>query len=382
MTTSLQYEEHSMELSANQAQTATVLTTPSRKRDHVALCVNDDVRFRAKTTGFERVQLEHNALPECNFSEIDTRTLFFGIPLAMPLMISSMTGGYGEAERINRELAELCEQNGLAMGVGSQRQALEDDTHHASFRVVRASAPHSFITANIGAPEIAKRSTRESLHRIVDLISANALTIHLNPLQELLQIGGNPDFVGVLTGIEECVQYLQIPIIVKEVGSGISRSVAERLIDVGVQGIDVAGAGGTSWAGVELLRAQLLSGGKSHLEPLWDWGIPTVECLRALAPLKYSADDDAMIDGVYAQPPRYTLIGSGGITSGFDIAKAIALGADLTASARPLIKTLLDAGQKEADTMIRHWHEQLRVCMFLTGARNISSLQNVSYILQ
>ncbi len=351
------------------------LSTPSRKRDHVELCVHDDVQFTTKTAGFERVELLHNALPELDYNDIDTTTLLFGKPLAMPLMISSMTGGYAEAESINRSLAIACAEYGIALGVGSQRQALEDSTHHASFRVAREYHPHGFITANIGAPEIAQRSARESLHRIIDLIEADALTIHLNPLQELLQVGGNTSFSGVLTGIEECVQYLQIPIIVKEVGAGISRTVAEKLLDIGVQAIDVAGAGGTSWAGVELRRSAMLHEEKAHLHALWNWGIPTIECLQALAPLKPSPLDDD--EGNM----RFTLIASGGITSGFDMAKSLALGADLTASARPFMKQLVDHGQDGLHTMLRQWREQLTACMFLTGSGNISTMQNVSYIL-
>jgi isopentenyl-diphosphate Delta-isomerase len=360
----------------------TPLSTPSRKRDHVELCVQDDVQFKTKSAGFERVELQHNALPELDYHEIDTSTMLFGKPLALPLMISSMTGGYTEAESINRDLAIACAEHGLAMGVGSQRQALEDATHHASFRIVREYAPKNFITANIGAPEIAQRSVRENLHRIIDLISADALTIHLNPLQELLQVGGSTSFGGVLTGIEECAQYLGIPVIVKEVGAGISRAVAEKLVDVGVQAIDVAGAGGTSWAGVEIMRADMLKAGKAHLAELWDWGIPTVDCLQALAPLKFTTQEDDEEFLFHAHQACFTLIASGGITSGFDIAKSLVLGADITASARPLIKVLTQNGAPALHTMLQEWRDQLTACMFLTGARNISAMQNVSYILR
>ena len=220
--------------------------TTSRKQQHVDLVVNDNVSFRTKTTGFERFEFVYNALPELNFSEVSTKLQFLGLECSMPLIVSSMTGGYADAERINRELAEVCESVRIPMGVGSQRQAMENSTYHASFRAVRASAPSVPIMSNIGAAEVAKMESMDGILKIIDLVEANALFIHINPLQELLQPEGSPDFKGVLQGIERVVTALEIPVIVKEVGAGISHSVARRLLDVGVQGIDVAGAGGTS----------------------------------------------------------------------------------------------------------------------------------------
>lgn len=332
-------------------------TTSSRKKDHVELCVNADVTYRNKTAGFERVEFVHNALPELDFTDIDTATTFLGKVASLPLMISCMTGGYDDAVQINGDLAEVCEALSIPMGVGSQKQALESSAHHESFRIVRRNAPSVAITANIGAAEAARQSVRDSIRVILDLVEADALTVHLNPLQELLQPEGTPSFRGVLNGIEQLATTLDIPIIVKEVGSGISGDVARRLLDAGVQVLDVAGAGGTSWAGVEILRNH----DKVSMSDFWDWGLPTVECLRQTAPLK--------------QEYMFALVASGGVTSGLDVAKALALGADMGAAARVFLKTLMDQDQKALHTQIQLWRHQLQSVMFLTGSATIADLQ-------
>jgi isopentenyl-diphosphate delta-isomerase len=333
--------------------------TPSRKRDHVELCVGGNVTFREKTSGFERVEFVHNALPEIDFTDISTATTFLSKPVSMPLMISCMTGGYAEAERINRELGELCESLRLPMGVGSQRQALESTAFHASFEAARRAAPSIPLVSNIGAPEITKPDVRLHLRRIIDLIEADALTIHLNPLQELLQPEGTPTFRGVLAGIEEVVKTIGVPVIVKEVGAGISGAVAERLLDVGVAVIDVAGAGGTSWAGVEILRREATE--TALHQAFWDWGLPTVECLLHIRPLKTER--------------TFTLVASGGVASGVDVAKSLALGADMTGVARLVIKELQEHGQNALQSLLLGWHHQLKSVMFLTGSPNIAALQ-------
>lgn len=333
--------------------------TVSRKREHVKLCVEQSVQFRAKTTGFERFDFIHQALPELNFDEISTTGHFLGKLFSMPLMISCMTGGYPESERLNRELAEVCSSLQLPMGVGSMRQALESDAFHHTFRAARLAAPSITLLANIGAAEVAQPALWDSILRLVDIIQADALTIHLNPLQELLQPEGTPRFRGVLQGIEHVVQHLMIPVIVKEVGAGISHQAASQLLNVGVHGIDVAGAGGTSWAGVEILRT-------AEPEPLsyfWDWGIATAECLQMIRPLK--------------QKWEFSLIASGGITSGIDIAKSFALGADLTGVARIALQTLIDNGQQALAEKLLLWQRQLMMIMFLTGAGNLQELQQI-----
>lgn len=334
--------------------------TTSRKQQHVALVLQKDVRFRNKTTGFERFAFVHNALPEVSLSEIDTSVEFLHKRLRFPLIISSMTGGYKEAEGINRNLATICAETGIAMGVGSQRQAMEDNRFHATFRVVREVAPGIPVIANIGAAQVARLSSAESLKPLIDLIQADALAVHLNSLQELLQPEGQPDFRGVLQGISMLTTALPVPVIVKEIGTGISRQVAQRLLDAGVQYLDVAGAGGTSWAGVEALR----SPDRKFAERFWDWGIPTADAIREVSALREEGH-------------VFTLIGSGGVESGRDVALCLALGADLAASARPLLQALSRGGIASLRATLAAWAKELRAIMFLTGARTVRDLQSV-----
>jgi isopentenyl-diphosphate Delta-isomerase len=273
-------------------------------------------------------------------------------------MVSSMTGGYPDALAINRDLAEVCEELGLAMGVGSQRQALEDSKHHRTFSIAREVAPSIPLVGNIGAAEVAGMKDPGPAQRLVDLIRASAFAVHLNPLQELLQPEGNTNFRGVLDGIALLVRELSVPVIVKEIGAGISAHVARRLLDIGVRYIDVAGAGGTSWAGVETLR----SADRGAADRFWDWGIPTAVALRGVASMKSG--------GV-----QFKLIASGGINSGRDIAISLGLGADLAASARPLITALHRKGRRGLRALLLSWSEELRRIMFLTGSADIAALQ-------
>lgn len=336
-------------------------TTVSRKKEHVDLCVNNQVSFRRKSSGFETIELIHNALPEINLSDVSTITTFLGKEISFPLMISSMTGGYAQAEMINSDLAEVCEILHIPMGVGSQRQAIENKEFHTTFSVVREIAPTIPITANIGGTEVAVIKNSDKIRRIIDLIRADALTVHLNPLQEVLQPEGNTNFRGVLTGIERLIKELDVPIIVKEVGAGINNVVAQKLLDVGVSVIDVAGAGGTSWAGVEILR----NDNPDPLQEFWEWGIPTVDCLEMVAPLK--------------EKYNFTLVSSGGVSNAFHIAKSIALGADIAASARPILTVLLNNGKEELLKFLSTIQDHLKRIMFVTGCATINELQKVSY---
>jgi len=333
-------------------------TTVSRKKQHIDLTLSRDVGFRTKTTGLESWEFVHNALPELNLSEISTSTQFLGKTLAFPFMISCMTGGYAEALTINRQIAEVCEETGIAMGVGSQRQALEDARYHKTFSVARAAAPSIPIVGNIGAAEVARMTDASDVRRLVDLVRADGFAVHLNPLQEFLQPEGSPAFRGVLNGIRLLVRELPIPVIVKEIGAGLSAGVVRRLLDCGVTYIDVAGGGGTSWAGVEILR----SGTGDSPSAFWDWGIPTATTLHDAAALK-------------SGPRAFTLIASGGLAGGIDIAKCIALGADLAASARPLLTALHHGGKKGLRNLLAAWTHDFRGAMFLTGSASISELQ-------
>lgn len=342
--------------------------TTSRKQGHVELCVTGDVQFRTRATGFEHFHFLHNALPELTLEEISLATTLLGVPIQAPLLISSMTGGYAEATTINGALARAAKYFGLAIGIGSARQAMESSEYHESFRIVRREAPDTFVFSNIGAHEIAqlhRQQAIDSLQRIIDLVEANALAVHLNPLQELLQPEGAKDFRGVLAAITHAVRVLPVPIIVKEVGAGISAPVAKQLLDVGVRVIDVAGAGGTSWAGVEILRNKPEE--QAKFDAFWDWGIPTTEALLQMQSLRSGYD--------------FTLIASGGIANGLDIAKAVALGADLTGVARPFIKALMERGEEALHQTIQTMLDQLRYTMFLTGSKDLAALklQELSY---
>ena len=337
--------------------------TSTRKAQHVDLVIRKDVAFRTKRTGLARWEFVHNALPELDFAEIDPSTRFLGRPLALPLMISCMTGGYPGALQINRDLAAVCQEFGIAMGVGSQRQALEDSTYHRTFSIVRKTAPTIPVIGNIGAPEVAALKDATPVLRLAELIEADAFAVHLNPLQELLQVEGSPRFRGVLAGIALLVRQLPVPVIVKEIGAGLSADVIRRLLDAGVRYVDVAGAGGTSWAGVEILRrTKHPSAGL-----FWDWGFPTAEAVRDAATVRR-----------HGSP--FTLIASGGMTSGLDAAKCLALGADLVASARPMLKALMTGRKPALRRLMEAWSWELRSTMFLTGCRTIADLGHASMI--
>jgi isopentenyl-diphosphate delta-isomerase len=334
-------------------------TTTSRKKEHLEITLTRDVGFRSKTTGFEEWEFVHNALPELDLPEVDTSVQFLGRRLSFPLMVSCMTGGYADALAINRKLASACAASRIALGVGSQRQALEDTRYHRTFSIVREIAPDIPIVGNIGAAEVGRMTGASEAKRLVDLIQADAFAIHLNPVQEFLQPEGNPRFRGILSGIGMLVKELPVPVIVKEIGAGISAGVARRLLDAGVRYIDIAGAGGTSWAGVETLRRK----DREYAAQFWDWGIPTCDSLRDVAALRSSSTP-------------FTLIASGGIRNGIDAAKCIALGADLAASARPMLDALHRGGERGLLRLIDEWRRTMQGVMFLTGSASVAALRH------
>lgn len=332
--------------------------TPNRKRDHVDIVVGRDVAFRSRSTGLEDHEFVHNALPEIDFDQVDTSSSFVGVPCSLPFIVSSMTGGYSEAEAINQGLAEACEELRIAMGVGSQRQASEDSRYHASFRVARRVAPSIPLFGNIGAAEITKPGAVDTVRRLADLIEANGFAIHLNPLQELMQPEGSPRFAGVLGAIETLVHRLEIPIIVKEVGAGLSGEVVRRLVNIGVRNIDVAGAGGTSWSGVEILRREDTLVDE---DLMWDWGIETSRAVAEARPI--------------CEEAGATLVASGGIATATDASIAIALGGHLVGFARPVLNCLMTSGVEGVVSMLRSWGDHLRRVMFLTASRTIADLR-------
>lgn len=332
-------------------------STPSRKKDHVDLCVNEQVSFRQKTNGLEEWEFLHNALPEINFEDIDSSTDFLGHRLSFPLLVTGMTGGYDEAERINGAMAEACQDLRIAIGAGSMRQALENETYHESYRILRRNGPDIPILANIGAVEVAAMRDARPAQYLIDLLDADALVVHTNPLQEMLQPEGEPRFRGVLDGLELLVRSLDVPVILKEVGAGISRDAATRAYEVGVRWIDVSGAGGTSWAGVEMLRRR---DGCEVSPQFWEWGIPTA---RALEDLRINRPEDLR------------LIASGGITDGVMVAKCLALGAEIVGAARPLLTAFFEGGADALRSRLCGWKRDLMGVMFLTGSTTIDQLQ-------
>lgn len=334
--------------------------TSKRKKEHIELCLTDQVSFKEKMNGFEHYEFLHYAVTEVELSKINFKSKFLGKKIAFPFLISCMTGGTKEAENINANLALAAEELNIPLGVGSQRQALEDETYHLSYKIIRSNAPKIPILGNIGASQIVRSKNFKQIQFLVDLIEADAMVVHLNAAQELLQPRGEPNFIGLLKKLEKLVKELNVPVIAKEVGSGISQISAAKLLNAGVKGIDVAGAGGTSWTAVEILR------GKQSSMDFWDWGIPTSYCLKTVSKLKKKND--------------FILIGSGGIYNSMDMAKAYALGADLTASARIILQELDKNGVEGVVKKISLWFEEIKKIMFLTGAQKLSQLKNKKLI--
>jgi len=331
-------------------------TTERRKDDHIRINLEESVQFPRLTTGLERVRFMHQALPELNLADIRTETTFFGKPLNAPLLISSMTGGTERAQAINRTLAEAAQEAGIAMGLGSQRAAIEDPSLGRTFQV-REVAPDILLFANLGAVQLNYGYGVDECCRAVELIEADALVLHFNALQEAVQPEGDGNFAGLLARVEQVCRALDVPVIAKEVGWGFSRQAARQLAEAGVAAIDVAGSGGTSWSEVEYHRAPTAQHA-NVARAFADWGIPTADGIR------------------YAREaaPDLPVIASGGLRDGVDIAKCLALGADLGGLAGPFLKaaaTSLEAVQKT----IWELTAQLRVAMFASGAADIEALK-------
>jgi isopentenyl-diphosphate delta-isomerase len=331
-----------------------------RKTEHLRISLEKDVRFRDLTTGLERYRFVHQALPELNRDDIDLSTTLLGKELSAPLIISSMTGGTEDAETINQNLAMAAQIHGLGMGVGSQRAALEEPDLSHTYQV-RDVAPNILLLANLGAVQLNYGYSVEHCQRAVEMIEADGLILHLNPLQEALQPEGNTDFSGLLAKIETVCQGLSVPVIVKEVGWGISEEVARRLADSGVAAIDVAGAGGTSWSEVEMHRADSETL-RRIAAAFADWGIPTAESIRM----------------VRRGAPGVTLIASGGIRTGVEAAKAIALGADAVGLAAPLLKPATISAEAVMEQLQRVI-EELRIAMFCAGVKDLAALKNAPF---
>ena len=335
----------------------------ARKADHLRICLEEGAQCRQVTPGFEQYQFTHCCLPELDLSDLQLQTSFLGKSLGAPLLISSMTGGTELAQLINRRLATVAQQYHIAMGVGSQRVALERPQVAETFSV-RAYAPDILLLANLGAVQLNYGYGVAECQRVVDLLAADALILHLNPLQEVVQSRGDRNFQGLLPKITDLCRALPVPVIVKEVGNGISAAVAQRLIQAGVAAIDVAGAGGTSWAKVESERAQDIRQQRLG-QTFAEWGIPTADCIAAIR------QSQATIP----------LIASGGLRNGLDAAKAIALGADLVGMAYPFLKAAHDSEEALA-TLVELLMEELKTVLFCTGNATLTALQQSDCLLR
>lgn len=333
-----------------------------RKKDHVELTVTEGTQY-AQSAGFERFRFIHNALPEVNFNEVSTEATLLGRSFSFPLFISSMTGGYADAGPVNAVIAEFCELKNLPFGVGSQRAMLEDESLTDTFSVVRKKAPNAFICSNIGGAQLVGGLDIKKINKLIDSIKADAIIVHLNPLQELMQPEGDRDFKGILNGIKQLVKDSDRPIIVKETGAGISEHTAKRLLNAGVQVLDVSGAGGTSWAKVENFRSSNVTANHQFDE----WGISTTECLQQLSKLEWERS--------------FEIIASGGIRSAFDIAKSLCLGAHFTATAQPVIKAIKNGGLDELDNLFSQWERDLKIILTLLGCEKVSEL-NQSLLIE
>ncbi|MEH2247477.1 type 2 isopentenyl-diphosphate Delta-isomerase [Nostoc sp.] len=331
--------------------------TQSRKADHIRICLEEDVQCAQITNGLERYRFTHSCLPELNHNDIDISTTFLGKHLDAPLLISSMTGGTEQAAMINQRLAQVAQHCKIAMGVGSQRVAVEKPQVADTFGV-RKYAPDVLLFANLGAVQLNYKYGLDECLRVVDIIEADALILHINPLQECIQPQGDTNFRGLLDKISKLCIKVPVPVIAKEVGNGISAAIAEKLIAAGVAAIDVAGAGGTSWAKVESERAE---------NPLQrrlgrtfaDWGLPTAECITTIR----------------AIAPNVPLIASGGLRHGLDIAAAIALGADIAGLAMPFLQaaaTSETAVAELAEVLIA----EITTVLFCTGNATLYQLKH------
>lgn len=321
-----------------------------RKQDHVNLTVSGRSDFM-KTAGFGRYDFKHNALPELDLSEVDPSAELFGRRFSLPLFISSMTGGYDGATPVNAILARFCEQRNLPMGVGSQRAMLDNPELETSFSVVREHAPTAFIASNIGGAQLASGWTETKTRCLIDAIRADAVIVHLNPAQELVQPEGDRSFRGILDGIRRLVDDAGVPVIVKETGAGISGDVAVKLMDAGVAAVDVAGAGGTSWSRVEAWRRD---DGDHSLD---EWGIPTVDCLLEVAPLRSAT---------------FRIIASGGVRTAEDALKCLCLGADMVAMAQPIIAVVKSEGLDGLHAFADRFARELTHRMLLIGTAAVT----------
>jgi isopentenyl-diphosphate delta-isomerase len=339
--------------------------TEKRKAEHIKICLNEKAQARKATAGFEDVQFIHRALPEVDKAKIDLSTTVFGHKFSAPLIVGAMTGGTAEATRINAAIAEAVERLQLGMGVGSQRAAIEDSKLEKTFAIARKKAPTAFLIANIGGVQLVHGYGVKKVKKAVEMIGADAVAVHLNALQEAVQPEGQTNFKGVLAKIGEVAGELDKPVIVKETGSGIAAEDAKKLETAGVKAIDIGGTGGTSFAAVEYYRTTGQENSVQHFlgDVFWDWGIPTVVSLAETT-----------------QTVKIPVIASGGVRTGMDVAKALALNACLASVSQPALQAAVK-GAKDTENMLSLLIEELRDVMFLVGAEKVKDLAKTPIVV-
>lgn len=336
-------------------------TTESRKVDHVKINLEQDVQFPNLTTGLENYRFMHCAVPEIDLADVKTEVNLFGKTLASPLLISSMTGGAELAYKLNRILAEAAQKYNIAMGVGSQRAAIEDDELAYTFQI-RDFAPDILLFANVGAVQLNYGYGIDQMKKAVDMLEADALILHFNVLQEAVQPEGDTNFAGLLAKIEAICTQSDVPVIAKEVGWGFSPADVQQLVNAGVSAIDVAGAGGTSWSEVEYHRAPTAFHARVA-RAFADWGIPTADAIR------YAHD----------VAPNTPIIASGGLRDGIDVAKCIALGALIGGMAGPFLKAA-NTSMEATEQFIEETIAQIKIAMLCSGVSTIAELQETELI--
>lgn len=332
--------------------------TRERKLDHIRAVLERDVESLHPTM-LGDVRLIHHPTPEINMDEVSLETEFCGKRVDSPIMITGMTGGHPDVAKINETLARVAEEYGLMMGVGSQRAGIEDPSLEYTYRVAREAAPRAFLVANLGAPQLSKGYGAREAARAVEMINADAIAVHLNPAQEAFQREGDPYYKSVVPAIMEIADRLSVPVIVKETGAGLSYEAVRELYNLGVRCFDVSGLGGTNWVKVEAVRSTLRGEKPLPAGPLADyWGNPTAI---------------AVVEARIAAPAAY-IVGSGGVRSGLDAGKVIALGADVAGIALPALKALAGAGYEGLKEYVESLLYQIRAILFLTGSRRPQDL--------
>ena len=331
-----------------------------RKRDHIDLCATGEVGFRDATTLLGCVRLVHDSLPDLDADALDTRVTVLGKTLRFPLVIAAMTGGTAEAAAINRDLAAIAEARGYGFGLGSQR-AMQRSGDVAWTYAVREVAPTTLLLGNVGLVQ-GRQMGRDVLRGLVRDVGADALCVHLNPAMELVQPGGDRDFRGGAEFFREMAAEFDVPVVAKETGNGIGAAAAAKLRAAGVRHVDVSGAGGTSWVGVETLRAE--GAARALGEALWDWGVPTAASVAITAAAGFE-----------------TVVATGGVFSGADVARALALGATVAGVARPVLKAHREGGRAGAEAFLDGVEREVRAIMLLTGSADVAALRRAPRVI-